>query len=395
MAAPRIQELEIKDSPIIFNTIWQEILHEARGEKNLHFPKEIVWLNGAPGAGKGTHTRFIMELRDLTAQPIVVSDLLKSTEALNMINAGLLVGDREVLGLVFRELLKKDYQSGAIVDGFPRTKVQVECLKLFHSKLDELRTRFRETDLEPQYPKPQFHIMVLFIDENESVKRQLLRGRKVEEYNEKVSLTGVGELLDVRSTDLDEGNAHNRYRTFKEKTFDSLKSLRKIFHYHLINSHGTIEEIQERIVEEMRYQSTLELNEETYDILSRVPIYSSLREHARQDLIQRLEDYQKNHNDLFLRVVEIMEKEFIPVVRRHAISGLTYINSEDSIFDDPEAISMLIDIFSERGYRAVFDVHKIEVPESFDPQTGKIQNRFKRVYRIRVSFPTSPIRRGQ
>ena len=139
--------------------------------------------------------------------------------------------------------------------------------------------------------------MVLFIDENESVKRQLLRGRKVEEYNEKVSLTGVGELLDVRSTDLDEGNAHNRYRTFKEKTFDSLKSLRKIFHYHLINSHGTIEEIQERIVEEMRYQSTLELNEETYDILSRVPIYSSLREHARQDLIQRLEDYQKNQND--------------------------------------------------------------------------------------------------
>ena len=40
MAAPRIQELEIKDSPIIFNTIWQQILHEARGEKNLHFPKE-------------------------------------------------------------------------------------------------------------------------------------------------------------------------------------------------------------------------------------------------------------------------------------------------------------------------------------------------------------------
>ena len=113
--------------------------------------------------------------------------------------------------------------------------------------------------------------MVLFIDENESVKRQLLRGQKVHEYNEKVRLTGVGQIVDVRTTDLDEDTAHNRYRTFKEQTYESLKSLREIFHYHLINSHGSIEEVQERIIDEMRYQSTLELNEETYDILSRIP----------------------------------------------------------------------------------------------------------------------------
>lgn len=393
-ASRRIQELEIKDAAIIFNTIWQQILNEAGGEKNLHFPKEIVWLNGAPGAGKGTHTRFIMEFRDLTAPPVVVSDLLNSPEARKMIDAGLLVGDREVLGLVFRELLKDEYQTGAIVDGFPRTKVQVECLKLFHAKLDYLRTLYRETDLEPQFPKPQFHIMVLFIDENESVKRQLLRGQKVHEYNEKVRLTGVGQIVDVRTTDLDEDTAHNRYRTFKEQTYDSLKSLREIFHYHLINSHGSIEEVQERIIDEMRYQSTLELNEETYDILSRIPIHSSLRQHARQDLVLRLEDYQKTQSELFLKVVNILEGEFMPIIRRHAISGLTYINSEDEVFDDPEAIAMLIDILSERGYRAVFDVNKIEVPEHFDLQTGNITNRVKRVYRARISFPTSPIRRG-
>ncbi|MBT6957847.1 MAG: nucleoside monophosphate kinase, partial [Opitutae bacterium] len=186
-----------------------------------------------------------------------------------------------------------------------------------------------------------------------------------------------------------------RYRTFKEQTYDSLQSLRRIFHYHLINAHGSIEEVQERIIDEMRYQSTLELNEETYDILSRIPVYSSLRQHARQDLVNRLEEYQKNHTELFLQVVEIMEHQFIPIVRRHAISGLTYINSEDSLFDDPAAISMLIDIFSERGYRAVFDVNKVEVPEQVDLETGQIKNRIKRVYRCRVSFPTSPIRRGQ
>ena len=31
---------------------------EAAGQ-SLHFPKEILWLGGAPGAGKGTHTEFI------------------------------------------------------------------------------------------------------------------------------------------------------------------------------------------------------------------------------------------------------------------------------------------------------------------------------------------------
>ncbi|MBT5380449.1 MAG: nucleoside monophosphate kinase, partial [Opitutae bacterium] len=41
------------------------------------------------------------------------------------------------------------------------------------------------------------------------------------------------------------------------------------------------------------------------------------------------------------------------------------------------------------------DVNKVEVPEQVDLETGQIKTRIKRVYRCRVSFPTSPIRRGQ
>jgi adenylate kinase len=394
--APRVQEIvEVKDAPVIFNDIWHMLVAEAGGEENLRFPKEIVWLNGAPGAGKGTNTRFIMEFRDLTAPPIIVSNLLTSPTALKMINQGFLVGDREVLKLVFQELLRNQYQSGAVVDGFPRTEVQVACLKLLYSKLDELRKRYRNTPLASQFHKPQFHIVVLFVDENESVKRQISRGKKMQEFNDKVRLTGIGTEVDVRSTDLDEETAHERYRTFKERTYDPLKSLREIFHYHLINAHGTIEKVQERIVEEMRYQSSLELNEETYDTLSRLPVYSSLRHHARQDLVNRLEEYQEKRTKLFLKVVSVLETKFFPIIRRHAISGLTYINSEDTIFDDREAIAMALDILSERGYRAVFDINKLDIPDRIDLKTGKIQNRQKCVYRIRISFPTSPIRRGQ
>ncbi|MDV7395957.1 hypothetical protein RZS08_31485, partial [Arthrospira platensis SPKY1] len=75
-----VQDLEVKDAQLIFNSVWTQLESEL-GVENLRFPKEIFWLNGAPGAGKGTHTEFIMRFRHLTARPIVVSDLLKSPEA--------------------------------------------------------------------------------------------------------------------------------------------------------------------------------------------------------------------------------------------------------------------------------------------------------------------------
>ena len=125
----KVEDLEVKDAQLIFQTVWHELEQEL-GAENLKFPAEIFWLNGAPGAGKGTQTEFIMEFRDLTEKPIIVSELLKSPEARKKIDAGLLAGDREVTKLVFRSLLDPEYESGAIVDGYPRTKTQVECLNL-------------------------------------------------------------------------------------------------------------------------------------------------------------------------------------------------------------------------------------------------------------------------
>ncbi len=55
---------------------------------------------------------------------------------------------------------------------------------------------------------------------------------------------------------------------------------------------------------------------------------------------------------------------------------------------------MLIDIFSERGFRAVIDKNIQEIPESVDLQTGEIHCRTKAVYRIQIFFRGSEIRRG-
>ena len=128
------QDLEVKDAQIIFNSVWNELESEF-GKERLHFPKELILLGGAPGAGKGTNTPFIMEARGLTCEPIVVSSLLNTPKMRELKEAGQLVGDREVIQILFERMLEPQYEDGCILDGFPRTVVQVECMKLLYLSL--------------------------------------------------------------------------------------------------------------------------------------------------------------------------------------------------------------------------------------------------------------------
>lgn len=383
----------MKDPQIIFERVWSQ-LEDDIGQENLIFPKEIFWLNGSPGAGKGTNTGFIMETRDLTADPITVSQLLKSPEARKRMDAGLLVGDREVTELVLRRLLDPEYQHGAIVDGFPRTKVQVECVKQLYAKLDALHQMHFE-GTKSSFPKCRFHIIVLFIDEGESVKRQLNRGRQAIVHNEKVRESGVGEVREVRKTDLNEDAARGRYRTFKEITYHALRELQEVFHYHYIDAQGSLKEVQDRIIEELHYQSSLELDEGTYRRVGSLPIASSMAIHARQELVDRLDSYEEGQNELFAKVVEDIEKYFLPIIKRHAISGMALINTENEMYRNDMAIAMLIDVFSERGFHAVVDIRKESVPVRFDLETGEVHLKEKRIYRVRVNFGGSDIRKGR
>ena len=390
-AGTGISDLEVKDGQIIFDSVWSSLEREI-GREKLAFPREIFWLNGAPGAGKGTNTAFILQYRDYAADPIVVSDLLSSPEAKKRIDAGMLVGDREVVEILFRKLLAPEYVSGAIVDGFPRSMVQVECLKHLFTKLNDLRTEFRGST-GVRFPKPHFHILVLFVDENESVRRQLKRGQEAIAQNEKAARDG-GPLAEVRKTDLTADAARNRYRVFKERTYEPLQSLRDIFHYHFINAQGSLAEVQARIIKELQYQSSLELSEDTYDLISPIPLASQIVQHARQDLVRRLDDYAERNAECFRQVIELIQDKFLPIIRAHAISGQAHVNIETLVFDDPLAISMFIDIFSERGFHAVVDQHRIEIPETIVAGTGKVITRVKKVWRVSIRFEGSEIRRG-
>ena len=386
-------DLEIKNAQLIFSAVWQDLV-ETRGRDNLRFPREFIWLGGAPGAGKGTNTPFIAEMRGITAQPIVISNLLTTPQAVAIKNAGKMVGDREVIGLLFDELLKPEYHEGVIVDGFPRTMVQVECLKMFYHAMLELHSDYRSTPLSHYFRKPMFRIALLFVSEEVSVLRQLKRGREIQEHNRQVRESGIGKLQEERVTDVDPELCRNRYRTFKETTFDALQSLQKLFHFHFIDGEGNLREVQQAILREFTYQSTLELNQEVFELIRNIPIAHQLTMHARQELVERLEKYEEENHALFQRVVRIIEDKMIPIIRAHSISGHAQINSEDELFDDPLALRIMIDVFSERGFHASVDIHRMDVPERVNPETWEIICRTKKVYRIEIRYQPSEIRRG-
>ena len=391
--APKTFDLEVKDVRVIFAPIWDALEAEV-GRDHLRFPKEIILLGGAPGAGKGTQTQFIIEARGLTCPAIVMSELLTTPEMEKLKAQGGMVGDKEAVAALLRELLKPIYRDGVVLDGFPRTPVQVACLKLLVDRVHQLHSEFENTPLAMHFRRPTIHAMVLFVSESTSLARQLSRGRENAEHNKQVADTGVGAAIELRSTDLSEELVRRRYQVFKEQTWAALTSLKQLYHYHFVNAEGSIEDVQANILEELQYQSSLELDPRTFQRLRTIPLADEIAVHARQELVKRLDSYEIEHPKLLGQIVELIITKFMPIITHHALSGLVHVNSEDAIFEEPLAIPMLIDVFSERGFNAVVDKHIQEVPTRFDLTTGEVTCRPKVVYRIQLHFTASKVRLG-
>ena len=92
-------------------------------------------LLGAPGAGKGTQAEIISEkynIPTISTGNIIRAALKNGTEmglkAKSYIDAGNLVPDDVVIGIIKERLAENDCQNGYILDGFPRTIPQAEAL---------------------------------------------------------------------------------------------------------------------------------------------------------------------------------------------------------------------------------------------------------------------------
>jgi adenylate kinase len=385
-------ELEIKDAPLIFERVWKQLVQE-RGLEGMAFPKEIMWLGGAPGSGKGTNTPFILRERGLTAPPIVVSDLLDTPGMRALKDRGQFVGDREVIELLLRKLLEPEYQTGVVIDGFPRTSVQAEAVKLLHDHIMQLRTNYWGTPLGMRFRRPIFRITVLFVGEPTSIERQIRRGHEILAHNEQVRRTGVGELVQLRPTDIDQELARNRYRTFKERTYEALTSLRRYFHYHFINAEAPLAEVERSINEEFQYQSSLELGHQTYDIIHHIPLVSEVTRHARQELVRRLDAYEHAAPARFREVAKFIEEVVVPVIVRHALAGRCVVKTESALFREPACIDMLLDTLAERGYHAFYEERRTPLPRSIDLNSGAIACGDRVEHTFAIHFQPPEIRR--
>ena len=105
---------------------------------------KIIFL-GAPGAGKGTQADILAEklgIPTISTGVIIRESLKCGTEmglkAKKFIEAGELVPDDVVIGIIKERLAKDDCQNGFILDGFPRTVPQAEALDNMGVELDKI-----------------------------------------------------------------------------------------------------------------------------------------------------------------------------------------------------------------------------------------------------------------
>ena len=104
-----------------------------------------IILLGAPGAGKGTQAAVICEklnIPTISTGNIIREALKNGTEmglkAKSYMDAGKLVPDEVVIGIVKERLAQDDCANGFILDGFPRTIPQAEALDAMGVVIDKV-----------------------------------------------------------------------------------------------------------------------------------------------------------------------------------------------------------------------------------------------------------------
>lgn len=102
-----------------------------------------IILLGAPGAGKGTQAQYITEKYSIPQ--ISTGDMLRAAvkagtplglKAKEVMDAGQLVSDDIIIGLVKERIAEADCANGFLFDGFPRTIPQADALKDAGVKID-------------------------------------------------------------------------------------------------------------------------------------------------------------------------------------------------------------------------------------------------------------------
>jgi adenylate kinase len=208
-----------------------------------------IVLLGAPGSGKGTQARKLMSERNIPQ--ISTGDMLREAvaagsrlgqQAGEIIDAGNLVSDEIMIGIISERLARPDATNGFILDGFPRTEQQAEDLE----------------ELLDQRATPLDAAILMDVDSDILMKR--LTGRRTCSLTGKLlnvylspqaeldECTSAGGELIQREDDNEETIA-NRLEVYRQQTEPLVEFYRQRGCLKTVDADGSVDAVFERLLE--------------------------------------------------------------------------------------------------------------------------------------------------
>ncbi len=212
----------------------------------------FIILFGAPGVGKGTQAKILSDR--LGIPHISTGDILREAaanktelglKAKAIMNAGELVSDEIMVGIIKDTLSQDRCKNGFILDGFPRTLAQAEVL-------DKMFTELKINNI---------NVLALSAEDDEIIKR-LTNRRACKECNQIFTSQEIEGL-----TNCPRCNAENSFYLRKDDNEDVIRRRLAIFHsstkpvldyfinkrkVFIINGLQHIDEVTEDIVEKLK-----------------------------------------------------------------------------------------------------------------------------------------------
>lgn len=211
-----------------------------------------IVLLGAPGSGKGTQAKKLMADRNIPQ--VSTGDMLREAvaagtrfglQAKDIMDAGNLVSDEIMLGIISERLSQPDASDGFILDGFPRTEQQALDL----------------TDLLDQMGTPLDTAVLMDVDFDILMKR--LTGRRTCSLTGKLlniyfspqeeldACTAAGGELQQREDDNEEVIS-NRLNVYREQTEPLVEFYQQRGKLKTVDADGTIDEVYERFLNQLQ-----------------------------------------------------------------------------------------------------------------------------------------------
>jgi len=210
--------------------------------------RKIVILLGHPGVGKGTQARSIVA--ELAIPQISTGDMLREAianetqfgrEAKVKMDAGELVSDSIVNGIVAERIKRDDCKGGFILDGYPRNVAQAQTF----------RNEVNDGDV--------LSVIELSADSARLRSEKRLIGRLMcpgcgEIYNAYSKAPRQDQVCDLCATSLihrsddREDLILERFRTYREETYPLIKFYQEQGVYHQVNGMRPIKDVTEEIL---------------------------------------------------------------------------------------------------------------------------------------------------